>query len=106
MYIINAINITVAIVHQAMKLYKRTSVFLVIGLLGFAAVLIGCSGQERATANIDPDDSPPGISGVGGYYPLVEGLHVTGTPVDIDIKTYRSLGDPAQAVIVTGKKSH
>jgi len=73
-----------------MKRYKKITTCILIGLLAIAlAALIGCSAQEEATANIDTDESAPWISGIGGAYPLVEGLHVTGTPVDIDIETYR-----------------
>jgi len=84
--IINKINIAT----KAMKRYNTITIFVLIGLLGFAAiVLLGCSAQKQATADIEPEESTPWISGIGGAYPLVEGLHVTGTPVDIDIETYR-----------------
>ncbi len=73
-----------------MKQYKTSTHYLFLGLFGFAlAALVGCSAQNQATAKIAPDQTPPAISGIGGSYPLVEGLHVTGTPVDIDIETYR-----------------
>ena len=84
--IINKINIAT----KAMKRYNTINIFVLIGLLGLAAiVLFGCSAQKQATADIEPEESAPWISGIGGAYPLVEGLHVTGTPVDIDIETYR-----------------
>jgi DMSO/TMAO reductase YedYZ molybdopterin-dependent catalytic subunit len=86
---INIINM-IGIIHQAMKRYTKITILLFAGLIGFAlSGLIGCSAQNEATANIDLDETPPAISGIGGSYPLVEGLHVTGTPVDIDIDTYR-----------------
>lgn len=73
-----------------MKRYYRIRFVRLIWLLGFAASgLLGCSQQDRAAAKMKPDESAPWVSGIGGSYPLVEGLHVTGTPVDIDIKTYR-----------------
>ena len=73
-----------------MKQYNKISIYLFIGVLGFTlAGLLGCAAEEQAMANIAPKETPPAISGIGGSYPLVEGLHVTGTPVDIDIETYR-----------------
>ncbi|UCF97373.1 MAG: molybdopterin-dependent oxidoreductase [Spirochaetaceae bacterium] len=73
-----------------MKRYNRITIFMLIAMLGLvAAGLLGCSGQKQTTAEIDTDESTPWISGIGGAYPLVEGLHVTGTPVDIDIESYR-----------------
>jgi DMSO/TMAO reductase YedYZ molybdopterin-dependent catalytic subunit len=86
----SSINIidTINFVHQAMKRYNKITIFLLI--VGFAlAGLPGCSGQKQATAYTNTEESAPWISGIGGSYPLVEGLHVTGTPVDIDMETYR-----------------
>ena len=73
-----------------MKRTNRIIIYHLIGLTALAlAVLIGCSAQKQTTAEYSPDESTPWISGIGGSYPLVEGLHVTGTPVDIDGETYR-----------------
>jgi DMSO/TMAO reductase YedYZ molybdopterin-dependent catalytic subunit len=73
-----------------MKQYKKITIVLLIGSLGIAATaLLGCSGQKQAAADVDADEAGPWISGIGGAYPLVEGLHVTGQPIDIDIATYR-----------------
>ena len=73
-----------------MKRTNRTIIHRFVILIALAlAVLIGCSAQKRTAAENSPDESTPWISGIGGSYPLVEGLHVTGTPVDIDIETYR-----------------
>jgi DMSO/TMAO reductase YedYZ molybdopterin-dependent catalytic subunit len=73
-----------------MKRTNKITVFLFVGFLAFAlAALAGCVARETETADSSPDESAPWISGIGGSYPLVEGLHVTGTPVDIDIDTYR-----------------
>jgi hypothetical protein len=86
---INIINM-IRINKQAMKRYNKITVFLLIGLLGFVFfVLLGCSASKQTTENSGTGESTPWISGIGGSYPLVEGLHVTGTPVDIDTKTYR-----------------
>jgi DMSO/TMAO reductase YedYZ molybdopterin-dependent catalytic subunit len=69
---------------------KRTIIYHLAGPIALAlAVLIGCSAQKQAAAEGTPGGPTPGQSGIGGYYPLVEGLHVTGTPVDIDLETYR-----------------
>ena len=73
-----------------MKHYNKTKAFLLVGLLAFAlAWLLGCSAPKQEAANTDAEGSNPLLSGIGGSYPLVEGLHVTGTPVDIDVETYR-----------------
>lgn len=73
-----------------MKRYKIITIILLVASLGIAAVgLLGCSGQKSAAAEPDSGEASPWISGIGGAYPLVEGLHVTGQPVDIDIDTYR-----------------
>jgi DMSO/TMAO reductase YedYZ molybdopterin-dependent catalytic subunit len=85
MIIINTIRIAI----QAMKRYKITIYLLVLLIPFILAGLTGCPGQGEATANSKPEESSPLISGVGGAYPLVDGLHVTGTPVDIDPETYR-----------------
>ena len=85
-------NITdiISIINQAMNRTNRIIVYHLSGLIALAlAVLIGCSARKQTAANESPDGPPPGISGIGGSYPLVDGLHVTGTPVDIDIETYR-----------------
>jgi DMSO/TMAO reductase YedYZ molybdopterin-dependent catalytic subunit len=79
-----------------MKRYNRTNTLLFAGILAAAAAgLLGCAAEEQQAAGTGPPETPPAISGIGGAYPLVEGLHVTGTPVDIDIDTYR--------LTVTGK---
>jgi DMSO/TMAO reductase YedYZ molybdopterin-dependent catalytic subunit len=79
-----------------MKRYNNTNSNLSIGALVFVlAALIGCTAAEEQPPGIGPEESAPAISGIGGAYPLVEGLHVTGTPVDIDIDKYR--------LTVTGK---
>jgi len=80
----------VSIIHQTMKRTKKTTIhrFAVLAALALA-VLIGCSAQKQTTENGGTEGSTPWISGIGGSYPLVEGLHVTGTPLDIDIETYR-----------------
>jgi DMSO/TMAO reductase YedYZ molybdopterin-dependent catalytic subunit len=73
-----------------MKRIQKFTIHHFFGLTALAlAVLIGCSAQKQVTANDGTDGSTPLISGIGGSYPLVEGLHVTGTPVDIDIQNYR-----------------
>jgi DMSO/TMAO reductase YedYZ molybdopterin-dependent catalytic subunit len=73
-----------------MKRYNKTKAFLLVGLLVFAlAGLFGCSEPKQEAANTDTEGSNPLLSGIGGAYPLVEGLHVTGTPVDIAVETYR-----------------
>jgi DMSO/TMAO reductase YedYZ molybdopterin-dependent catalytic subunit len=73
-----------------MKRTNRTIIYRLIVMIALAiAGLTACSAQKQATANAGADGSTPWISGIGGSYPLVEGLHVTGTPVDIDIETYR-----------------
>ena len=73
-----------------MKQYRRVIIILFIGLLGIATVaLLGCSGRKQEAAEADTGEPGPWISGIGGAYPLVEGLHVTGQPIDIDIDTYR-----------------
>jgi DMSO/TMAO reductase YedYZ molybdopterin-dependent catalytic subunit len=73
-----------------MKRYNTITISVLIALLGFALVgAVGCSPQKQTTASTDPDETPPAISGISGSYPLVDGLHVTGTPVDIDSETYR-----------------
>jgi DMSO/TMAO reductase YedYZ molybdopterin-dependent catalytic subunit len=73
-----------------MKRYNRITILVLLILLAFATVaLLDCSGQGKAAAASASEESAPWISGIGGAYPLVEGLHVTGTPVDIDIETYR-----------------
>jgi sulfoxide reductase catalytic subunit YedY len=72
-----------------MKQYKK-NIFVLLGVIAFALFsLLGCSAREEAAASAGSNESTPWISGIGGSYPLVEGLHVTGTPVDIDVKTYR-----------------
>ena len=82
--------------HQAMKRYNQTHTILSMGILALALVgLLGCTAVEKEPMGTGPDETPPAISGIGGAYPLVEGLHVTGTPVEIDIDTYR--------LAVTGK---
>jgi DMSO/TMAO reductase YedYZ molybdopterin-dependent catalytic subunit len=73
-----------------MKQYKKITIILLIGSLAIVvAALLGCSGQKQTAADVDTDEAGPWISGIGGAYPLVEGLHVTGQPIDIDIDTYR-----------------
>jgi len=73
-----------------MKRYNKTKIFLFVGMLAIAAAaLLGCSGQKQAAVDVDADDAAPWSSVIGGAYPLVEGLHVTGQSVDIDIDTYR-----------------
>jgi DMSO/TMAO reductase YedYZ molybdopterin-dependent catalytic subunit len=73
-----------------MKRYNKITILLLVGALAASAAgLSGCAAEEQTTAKAAPKETPPAISGIGGSYPLVEGLHVTGTPVDIDIETYR-----------------
>lgn len=75
--------------------------FLLAGAV--VASLGGCGSGDRASS-ADPGPSPADAGGYSGgpanragenfggpgeYYPVVEGLHVTGTPVDIDIQAYR-----------------
>jgi DMSO/TMAO reductase YedYZ molybdopterin-dependent catalytic subunit len=75
---------------MAMNRKYQITIYPFIAPIALAlAVLIGCSAQKQTTAQDSPDGSSPWISGIGGYYPLVEGLHVTGTPVDIDVESYR-----------------
>jgi DMSO/TMAO reductase YedYZ molybdopterin-dependent catalytic subunit len=73
-----------------MKRYNTINIIVVLGFLGLAAIILSsCSEAERTQAGIGTNGETPGYTGSGGAYPLVEGLHVTGTPVDIDIETYR-----------------
>jgi DMSO/TMAO reductase YedYZ molybdopterin-dependent catalytic subunit len=78
-----------------MKRYNTLTITLLTGLLGLAVTsfavmsITACAEQDQVSAEIDSDESTPWISGIGSAYPLVEGLHVTGTPVDIDLQTYR-----------------
>ena len=73
-----------------MKRYNKTTTLVLICLIGLTlAGLPGCTEQKQAAAPSGTGESTPWVSGIGGSYPLVEGLHVTGTPVDIDIETYR-----------------
>jgi DMSO/TMAO reductase YedYZ molybdopterin-dependent catalytic subunit len=73
-----------------MRRNNRTIIYQLVGPIALVfAVLIGCPAQKQTMAKDSPDGPPPGISGIGGSYPLVEGLHVTGTPADIDVDTYR-----------------
>ncbi len=73
-----------------MKRYNKTATLVLIWLIGLtSAGLLGCTEQKQAAADSGTGESTPWVSGIGGSYPLVEGLHVTGTPVDIDIETYR-----------------
>ena len=58
-----------------------------LGLLALL-VLAGCAGKPASAAGSDTsggNSNPP----APGYLSLYEGLHVTGTPVDVDIATYR-----------------
>ena len=73
-----------------MNLTNKLTIYHFVALITRAlAGLIGCSAQKQTATQDSPGGPPPGISGIGGSYPLVEGLHVTGTPVDIDAETYR-----------------
>jgi len=72
----------------AMKQYNRTIIFLFIGFV--LAALPGCSVQKITESEaVAKQPRPVGTSVIGGAYPVVEGLHVTGQPVDIDIDTFR-----------------
>jgi sulfoxide reductase catalytic subunit YedY len=73
-----------------MKRYNRITIFLFFGLLGIVIVaLLGCWGQKQTAADGTTDEAAPWATTIGGAYPLVDGLHVTGQPIDIDIDTYR-----------------
>jgi DMSO/TMAO reductase YedYZ molybdopterin-dependent catalytic subunit len=73
-----------------MKRYNRIATLVLVCLIGLTLTgLPGCAEQKPAAADSGTGESTPWASGIGGSYPLVEGLHVTGTPVDIDIETYR-----------------
>ena len=58
-------------------------------------VLSGCSGRPAAGAGPEKSGSQGRSVGDSGnpptslYLQLVEGLHVTGTPVEVDIETFR-----------------
>ncbi len=71
-----------------MKQYNKTILFLLIGFV--LAAFSGCSGQKSPESEAaEAESSRVGTSAIGGAYPLVEGLHVTGQPLDIDIETFR-----------------
>jgi len=73
-----------------MTRYYETLMPLLAVLIAAAAVLLsGCSAKDQAAAQSTGEGSAPWISGTVESYPLVEGLHVTGTPVDIDAASYR-----------------
>ena len=61
--------------------------FIQLGLLSLI-LLAGCAGKPASAAGSETDggnSNPP----APGYLSLYEGLHVTGTPVDVDIATFR-----------------
>jgi sulfoxide reductase catalytic subunit YedY len=61
--------------------------FIQLGVLALL-LLTGCAGKPASAAGSDADggsSNPP----APGYLDLFEGLHVTGTPIDVDIATFR-----------------
>lgn len=62
----------------------RTAVFCVFALL----VLMGCVGKPPAAAG-GPEPKAGGDAPEAPYLSLYEGLHVTGTPVEVDLATFR-----------------
>jgi DMSO/TMAO reductase YedYZ molybdopterin-dependent catalytic subunit len=73
------------------RLSRAFAFFLVLVLPWF--VLTGCSGrsaesagsEKSGTRSVGDSGNPP----TSLYLQLVEGLHVTGTPVEVDIETFR-----------------
>jgi DMSO/TMAO reductase YedYZ molybdopterin-dependent catalytic subunit len=73
-----------------MKRLYRTSVTVFAVLI--LAALAGCSQQGESTVRRQGPmelGDPGGVRSAVDAYPVVDGLHVTGQPVDIDIQTYR-----------------
>ncbi len=69
------------------QLGRSIARFVQLGVLALL-VLAGCAGKPASAAGSEADggaSNPPAPA----YLSLYEGLHVTGTPVDVDIATFR-----------------
>jgi DMSO/TMAO reductase YedYZ molybdopterin-dependent catalytic subunit len=83
----------------------RNAAPLLLFVTALLALPAACSSDKTASV-VDPGPSPADgsagryrvgsgelgdstASSLGDAYPLVEGLHVTGTPIDVDLATYR-----------------
>jgi DMSO/TMAO reductase YedYZ molybdopterin-dependent catalytic subunit len=58
-------------------------------LLSVSLIMISCTAREsdQDTAISENEDKAP-VTGSFGYVKKIDGLHVTGKPIDIDINTY------------------
>ena len=73
-----------------MNRYNKSIVLLLVAVA--LAALLGCSHAKITTQESDlaaEEASPWRASATTAAYPVVEGLHVTGQPIDIDIDAYR-----------------
>jgi len=68
------------------RLSRALPFFLVLALPWL--VLTGCSGRSAESAGSEKSGSQ-GNPPTSLYLQLVEGLHVTGTPVEVDVETFR-----------------
>jgi DMSO/TMAO reductase YedYZ molybdopterin-dependent catalytic subunit len=77
-----------------LRLFARR---LVLPLALAAGLLAGCAGQKPEGAGAGADEARPAGRAAGSsseapaslYLQLVDGLHVTGTPVEVDVETFR-----------------
>ena len=73
-----------------MKRHYRIGASILLGLLAITALsLSGCSKPKQPGGETDKAAAAPWSSDLGAAYPVVEGLHVTGQPVDIDPQSFR-----------------
>jgi sulfoxide reductase catalytic subunit YedY len=75
------------IMNKPNQLGQSIARLLQLGVLA-ALLLAGCAGKPASAAGSDTSggsSNPP----APGYLSLYEGLHVTGTPVDVDIAAFR-----------------
>jgi hypothetical protein len=65
---------------------KNLSSFFIIFI---SLLMFGCTNKDPVQVQTDSENKKQVIpSTTGGYVKKIEGLHVTGTPIDIDIDSY------------------